>query len=62
MIRKPMLITTLASRMPVTSAATVDAAMVTRVPSPTAAPPAAAAAATATRAWSAMIPASRRLS
>ena len=49
MIRKPRLITTLGEQNAGTSAATVDAAMVTRVPSPTAAPPAAAAA-TATRA------------
>ena len=47
--RKPSAATTLAMRMPVTSAAAVDAAMVTSVPRPSAAPPAAAAVVTAAR-------------
>src|SRR5688572_2882884 len=47
--RKPSAATTLASRMPVTSAAAVDAASVTSVPKPSAAPPAAAAVVTAER-------------
>jgi hypothetical protein len=50
MTRKPSVAITLAIRMPVTSAAAVDAAIVTSVPRPSAALPAAAAVVTAARA------------